>query len=71
MESQKSKTWIWVVVVVLLAVALWWWNQQSAIAPEIVSEGDTTVAIDQDLNAVDLGDVDAELQDLEADVNSL
>lgn len=71
MESQKSKTWIWVVAVILLAVVIWWWSQQPAVAPETVSRGDTTVAIDQDLTAVDLGDVDTELQGLEADVNSL
>lgn len=72
----KSKTWLWVAiaVVAVLAAAGWMWLATPASAP--VSEtgltaDDTTDVLDQELQATDLGDLDAELQATDADLNAL
>ncbi len=60
--------WIWVAVV-LVAVALgWWWSQNRVSMPPV---SDKTAAIEKDLSAIDLGNVDKELQSTDADVNAL
>ena len=80
MES-KNRTWLWVTVAVLVVAALvgWmWWSPRQATAPgasEIagpaLSAQDTTSAIDAELNATDFGNLEAELQATDADLNSL
>ncbi len=66
-----------VLIVVATAVLLFWmWQQgvllfgQQAEAPG-TEQGDTTTAIQGQLDAVDLGDLDAELQGIDTDLNSL
>ena len=75
MPTEKSKTWVWVVVAVaVLAVAGWMWLANPVTAPVNetgVSETDTTATIDEELKATDLGDLEAELQATDADLNSL
>lgn len=80
MESQ-NKTWLWVTAAVLAVVALagWmWWSPRQATAPDIsetagpaLSADDTTASIDKELNATDFGNLEAELQATDADLNSL
>lgn len=80
MENKNNKTWIWVVVGALVVVGLWWYvyyapsyqapgAQPQAVQP--LSGGDTTADITADLNAVDLGNVDQDLQQLDADIEQL
>ena len=76
--EQNSKKWMWVAAVVVVLAVLGWWMWQkpaSVTAPETagpaLSPEDTTVAIEQELDATDLGDIDAELQATEADLQSL
>lgn len=77
METQNSKTWLWVVVAaVVVAVAGWLWlGYYPATAPETAGPAlggeDTTAAIDQELNATDFGDLEKELQATDADLNAL
>ena len=80
MES-KNKTWLWVTAAVLAvaALAFWmWWSPRQATAPgasetagPALSAQDTTSAIDAELNATDFGNLEAELQATDADLNSL
>ncbi len=72
----KSKTWFWVagVAAAILAVAGWMWWAKPAAAPVSetgLSEADTTAALDEELQATDLGDLEAELQATDADLQSL
>ncbi len=60
--------WVWVVVVVVVAALGWWWYQNRVSMPPV---SDKTSAIQQDLSAIDLGNVDQEIQSTNADVNSL
>jgi len=78
MEQNSSKTWLWVVaVVVAVAAGVWLWQSRQAAAPTLEISGpalnaeDTTVAIEAELNATDFGDLEAELQSTEADLQSL
>lgn len=71
-----SKTWLWIVIIVVLAViafTAWRYGFFSPVVKEPVplSDGDTTTDITGDLNAVDLGDPDADLKPLDADLNQL
>ncbi len=74
--AEKSKTWLWFagVAIVVLAVAGWMWWATPAAAPVSetgLSATDTTSEIDAELEMTDLGDLEAELQATEADLQSL
>ena len=61
---------------VLLLLVWWMWQRpQEVAAPEtagpVLSGDDTTVAIERELQATDLGDIDAELKATEADLQAL
>lgn len=73
----NTKNIIVLIVVVAAAVLLFWmWQQgilpfgQQAEAPE-TEQGDTTTDIQEQLDAVDLGDLDAEFKDIDRDLESL
>lgn len=71
--------WIVVAAIVVLIGAFVWWQYgfyQSPPSPtagtsEPLSGEDTTAAIEQDLGAVDLGNVGEELDQLDKDINQL
>ncbi len=74
-----SKKWMWLAAAALVALAAFgWWMWQSAeeaAAPELggpaLSDSDTTLSIDEELQSTDLGDLEAELQATDADLQSL
>lgn len=73
--ASGSKTWLWVAAAAaVLAVAGWMWWATPAAAPVSetgLSETDTTAELDAELQATDLGDLDAELEAMNADLNAL
>lgn len=84
MSPQEGKWRIWIIVaaVILLGAFAWWgytvWRNKSIPPPSSTAETpvplsgeDTAAAIDQDLQAVDLGNVGEELDQLDADINQL
>ena len=66
-----SKTWLWILIAVIVLVLLWavWNNQLPWI--QFLEIEDTTAEIDKDLNAVDVGNPDQDLKQLDADLNQL
>ncbi|MBI2036895.1 MAG: hypothetical protein HYT14_00865 [Candidatus Liptonbacteria bacterium] len=80
MENKNKKVWVWVVIGALVVAGLWWYAyyQPTYQAPgelpqtaQPLSGGDTTADITDDLNAIDLGDIDKDLQQLDADIEQL
>ena len=80
MSPQGGKWWVWIVIaaVVLAGVAIWWYvayrpapESTTAETTMPLSGEDTTAAIEQDIEAVDLGNVDEELDALDQDINQL
>lgn len=74
MPEKKGRGWIvWVVVIVLVVLAaILIFSQGPAMAPgPEIGTGDTTSAIDAQLGSIDLGDLEAELGDIDADLNQL
>ena len=74
--TSKKSFWAWLVAVVVLALLVFLWLSRSkeAGAPfgdESLSSDDTTAALERELQATDLGDLEKELQSTEADLNSL
>lgn len=78
-NKNNTMMWVWVVVGVLVVAGLWWYayygpSYQAPEAPqaaEPLSGGDTTADITEDFNAIDLGDVEQDLQQLDADIEQL
>lgn len=71
-----SKTWIWILIAVVVLVLVWTvWQygffNRVAVQEEALLDNDTTAAIDNDLNAVDMGNPDEDLKQLDADLNQL
>ncbi len=64
-------------VVVLIGLGIWYWQIQTTTIPTapatapLTVEEDSTSAIDQELDSVDIGDLDKEFQAIDADLNSL
>ena len=71
--NQRGGAWAWVLVAVAAVAAVWVWY--SAKAPEVagppLSNQDTTDVLEEELRVTDLGDVDAEMQVLEEDLQAL
>lgn len=71
MPEKKGKGWVvWAVIIVIIALAAIFIFWSGPAATEIGTE-DTTSAIDAQLGSIDFGDLEAELQDIDADVNQL
>ena len=75
MENNNSKMWLGVALVAAaVGLLAWMWWAQPAAAPESetgLSATDTTLAIDQELQATDLGSPADELKTTDADLNAL
>jgi flagellar basal body-associated protein FliL len=67
MEPQKSsKKWSWIIMLLVLVLAIagaYYW----VMAPT----GDVSVDVQQDLESIDLGDLEAEMESLEMDLDQL
>lgn len=64
------------IVIVIAALGIWYVvSQRETIAPVVpVSEfttGDTTEAINADIESIDIGNIDGDIQSLEADIQGL
>lgn len=73
MQEKKGRGWaVWVVVIVLIVIAaiLIFSRGPAAPGPEIGTD-DSTSAIDAQLGSINLGDLEAELGDIDADLNQL
>lgn len=72
-----SKNWLWILILVIVLLLLWaaWqygiFNQLFTKEEASLSDGDTIAGIDKDLNAVDVGNPDQDLKQLDADLNKL
>lgn len=73
----SNKTWIWVLIAVVV-LALLWTAWQYGFLGRLITKGgvplsgsDTTATIDKDLNAVDVGNPDEDLKQLDTDLNQL
>ena len=76
MNNQKGGIWLWVLlVVVVLGIAylclIYFGRNLNPYRATGLSSEDTTEAIEKELQATDFGDLDKELQQTEADLNSL
>lgn len=72
-EGTARKSWfMWVVLIIaiVLAAVFIFWQGPAVQAPEIGTE-DTTSAIDEQLESINLGDLEAELGDINADLDQL
>ncbi len=58
---------IYILIVIVVAVGLWFWMNQ--YASPVVTEGDTTASINQDLNNIAVQDPD--FNTIDTDLNSL
>lgn len=73
LPAPKSKTWAWVVIVIValsvLIFAVYYYYYGYTPAPSGTAEGvDSTAAIEQDLQTVDLEGLDAGLGDIEKEL---
>lgn len=67
----NTKLLIIVVIVILAAAGIWWWQAYTPTQPVEAPPDDTSAAISQELGTVDLGNLDAEFQQIDADLNTL
>jgi len=72
-----SKTWLWILIAVVVLTLFWITWQYGFFSRPITKEepslldNDTTTAIEKDLNAVDVGNPDQDLKNLDSDLNQL
>ena len=72
-----NKTWILILIAVVVLALVWvawqygFFNQLVTKEEALISDNDTTVEIDNDLNAVDIGSPDEDLKQLDSDLNQL
>ncbi len=70
---------LWIIIVVAVIAALAWLWQSGIYRPSTqglpqlprVSETDTTIQIQQDLDQIDVGDIDQQFKSIDADLNGL
>lgn len=75
-----NKKMLWIIVIIVLAASGYWlWNSKwqqpgfESVLPGLpeVSEEDTTTQIQQNLEQIDLGDIDAQFETIDAELNNL
>jgi len=76
-RKNKSLFWLVLVIIVVVGVAVWWYIGQmvpeSVVQqqPQIDQEAREDALISNDIEGNDLGDLDAEFEDIDKDLNSL
>ncbi|MDP3729207.1 MAG: hypothetical protein Q8R26_00410 [bacterium] len=74
-ESKKGMLWLIVGALVIIGIVYAWMMQvpEESSFPETaqVSTEDTTDVIEQELSATDFGDLETDVQAIDADINSL
>jgi FtsZ-interacting cell division protein ZipA len=60
-----------IVVAILVLGGLWWMRSNKSSGPAPLPAADTTGAIIEDADALDLGDLDQEFQDIDRDLQTL
>lgn len=73
LPAPRSKTWVWAVIAVVAIIALlfavYYYYYGYTPAPSDTAEGlDSTAAIEQDLQAIDIEGLDVELGDIEKEL---
>ena len=81
MDQTKSpvKTIVWIIVAIIVVVAVYFTVTQKTHLPatetsdslQIQSGSDTTAAIQNDLNSIDTGNLDAEMKNIDDQLNNL
>ena len=77
MKNENGGAGLWIILAVAAGIAVFLMLRQPATKqlPEAVSpalsEEDTTTVIEEELQATDLGDLDADINSLDADINAL
>ncbi|MBI4117179.1 MAG: hypothetical protein HY451_00590 [Parcubacteria group bacterium] len=80
-----SKTLLAIIVIIAAIAGFWLWNsnktEEGSLGPTPdaeslpqlpeVSEGDTTVQIQEDLDSVEMGDIDSQFENIDGDLNKL
>ena len=76
-----NKKTLWtIIIIVIIAAGYWLWNAKwgseslpESALPEVpeVSQEDTTTAIQQNLEQIDLGDIEGQFQNIDANLNNL
>ncbi|MBI1971443.1 MAG: hypothetical protein HYS52_01170 [Candidatus Wildermuthbacteria bacterium] len=67
-----NKIIIIIVIIAAVALGIWWLNSRQQETPRrgVQQPNDTTQAITDDLQTLDLGDIDREFQSIDADLNA-
>lgn len=67
---KKKACWvIAALVIIVLAAAAWWFSSGNRAADEF--SGDTSAAIDGQLQGINISDLDSEFKDIDASVDTL
>ena len=66
----------WTIIIIVVILILWWlWQSGGDLGnlPQLpgASEGDTTTRIQEDLQQIDLGDINKEFENIDANLNQL
>ncbi len=73
--GSSGRTLIWAGVVVIAAVIVYLLLGQKGEAPtepvDQIGQQDTTTAVQEQLNSIDTGNLDAELKDIDSQLNNL
>lgn len=67
-----KKTYILIAAVAIILIAGFvWWNSARVEQEPVMQESDTVETIQQDLDAIDIGDVDTEFKDVDETLKAL
>lgn len=69
--TKKTYWIIAVVLVVIVAGFIWWTGKEASSIPDTVAPVDTTDAIQAELDAIDIGNIDTEFADVDEAIKGL
>lgn len=76
-QNENGGVGLWVILVIAIGIAVFFMLRQPAIeqlpveTAAILSEEDTTTAIENELQVTDLGDLETDINSLDIDINQL